>query len=304
MMDGHADTPRPVLPVWATVREAYAIWFANMGFWLKLSIIPLLVVIGMGVLLWLVTPDTTTNLTQALIFPPLFILLLGVCMYLSEIPLATAWHRFILTRYDRESHRYIVGGREKRYLLKAAIIGITIFLVSSILGFIVGFFLMPFVMSGRYGLSVVEYSLVLSLVSMVFSFGSYVLIGYFFGCLFLMFPAAAIGRNYSVTESWNAIKGNEWRFVGVYALVLLPIFILISLVEPVLVSLINERVLENRSFIGSGATSAGAAGGELLGYFVTLLFAPVIVGTLSIIYRELVQKREAAEVEECGGASS
>lgn len=40
--------------------------------------------------------------------------------------------------------------------------------------------------------------------------------------------------------------------------------------------------------------AGGAAGGEMVSYIVTLLFAPVIVGALSITYREMVEMPEAA----------
>lgn len=271
---------RPQLRVWATVGEAYAVWFANLGLWLKLSIIPVLVVIGMGFLVTAMLPDATN---PSMLLPIVLVMLFAVTIYLSEIPLATAWHRFILTHDDAPSHRYLVGRREWRYLLKALFIAIIVLLLSILLGLLLSLLLIPFVMAITGNGPSAEGLWVVSLVSAVLSLGMYAVLGYLIGHLFLMLPAAAIGRPFSGTEASDALAQNKWRFVGLYIVVLAPLIVLTFGIDAAL---------------GVGA-GGGVAGGELVNYIVTLLFAPVIVGALSITYRDLVQKPEAA-----GDASS
>lgn len=271
-------TERPTLRVWATVGEAYAIWFANLGLWLKLSIVPVLVVIGMGLLVRAVLPDAVHSTSPSIILPIVLVMLFAVAIYLSEIPLATAWHRFILTRDDVQSHRYIVGRREWRYLLKALIIALIVVLLSILLGLLLSLLLLPFVMAIAGGKASAEGLWITSIASAVLSLGMYALLGYLIGHLFLMLPAAAIGRNFSGSEASAALAENKWRFVGIYIVVLAPLIILTFGIDAAL-----------------GAGAGGAAGGEMVNYIVTLLFAPVIVGALSITYRDLVQKPEAAD---------
>lgn len=270
--------PRPVLPVWATVAEAYSIWFANLGLWLKLSIIPVLVVIGMGFVVTSILPDDPATLNQSMVLPIVMVMLFAVTIYLSEIPLATAWHRFILTHEDTGSHRYIVGRREWRYLLKALFIAIIVLLLSILMGLLLSLLLIPFVLAITGSGPSAGGLWVVSLVSAVLSLGMYAVVGYLIGHLFLMLPAAAIGRPFSWTEASVALAGNKWRFVGLYIVVLAPLILLTFGIDAVL---------------GVG-TGGGTSATELVNYIVSLLFAPVIVGVLSITYRELVQNSEAA----------
>lgn len=85
------------------------------------------------------------------------------------------------------------------------------------------------------------------------------------------------GRNCTGKEAEAAIGDNRWRLMGVYVLALLPLVVL-------------EYLLG--SLLGGTAMKSGAIA-TVVQYGPTLLFAPVIVGVLSITYRELVQKPEA-----------
>jgi len=267
---------RPKLRVWETVREAYGVWFAHPGLWLRLSVIPVLVIIGMFVLHMLSWADAARSSAPAL--PAVTLLLLVVLMYLSEIPLATAWHRLILVENPGERHRYVVGRPEFRYFLKAIFIFFVMFLVSGLLGTLVGGVMVPLIFGSIGGNSIPDNLLLITVAGWVLSFVIYSVLGYFLGCLFLMLPAAAIGRNFKSGQASAALKGNEWRLVGVYIVTLVPITILAAVVDGLF-------------FL---SLDVPGTGGGFFSFFGPLIFAPLIVGVLSITYRELVQKPEAA----------
>lgn len=266
------EVPTRKLPVWATVREAYAIWFANLGLWLKLSIVPVVILIVLKAIAPSVLPDANNIDSGSLGVSDAFFVVFAVIIYLSEIPLATAWHRFILTHEDRASHRYLIGGREWRYFLKALLITIIVLLVSFVLGIVVGVVMIPFMMGGAATLNVPLIILVTGLAMI----GFYALLGYFLGHLFLMLPGAAVGRRISTRDTRAAVRGNEWRLVGIYIVALLPIWI---------VGTILTWPVNGNAILGAD---------DLLGQVPALFFAPVIVGVVSISYRELMQKPETA----------
>ena len=202
-------------------------------------------------------------------------MLFAVIVYLSEIPLATAWHRFILTHGDTTSHRYLVGRREWRYLLKALLITLVILLVSLVIGLLMGAVLIPVILAGTEGGAVANLPW-LGAATGFFTLLVYAALGYFLGHLFLMLPGAAIGRQISMKDTRAAVRGNEWRLIGVYIVALLPIWIVGTILTwPV---------------DGTPVLSAN----DMLGHVPALFFAPVIVGVVSVSYRELVQKPEAA----------
>lgn len=262
---------RPVLAVRAIVDEAYTIWFANLNLWAKLSIIPALVVIGMGALSWFLGPELAT--TEAVTWQQaVMVLLLSVPIFLSEIPLVTAWHRVILMKGDVVSDRYIVGKREWRYLLKTLFV--TLLFVP--VGIVVAVAITTLVAVFLGDLKVTQWGGLL--LGSLYSVGLGSVIVYFVGFLFLMLPAAAIGRRFSAREALATIKGNRWRLVGIYLTALLPVIVLTYLIEAVIPT--------------AGTTSAWAK--EMASYIVMLFFVPVFVGALSITYRELIQKPEAA----------
>ena len=266
------EIPAIKLPVWATAREAYAIWFANLGLWLKLSIVPVVILIALKAVAPSVLPDAKNIDAGSVGISAAFFFVFAVIIYLSEIPLATAWHRFILTREDRASHRYLIGGREWRYFLKALLIAIIVLLVSLVLGIVMAVVMIPLMMGGAAATNVVLVTVLTSLATI----GFYALLGYFLGHLFLMLPGAAVGRNISTGETRAAVRGNEWRLVGVYLVAMLPIWI---------VGTILTWPVNGNAVLGAD---------DLLGQVPALIFAPVIVGVVSICYRDLVPPRQSA----------
>lgn len=261
---------RPQLRVWATVREAYAIWFANYGLWLKLAIVPVVCLVGLSVLGQTVLEIGPESLAadDSPHAPERFFL--SVLIYLSQVPLVTAWHRTILEPRAAAGHGYRIGNREGRYLLNLFVIALAIgaiFMVASILAGL----LLPAIVgsvSGYFGVAV----------SLLLSVALYLGLGYLLVGGFLVLPAAAIGREIRLGPAMLATNGNEWRLLGIYAVALLPVWGLAVILE-----------------LFAAAAATGSLLVENVLYFgPELLFAPAIVGVLSITYRELVQKPEAA----------
>lgn len=226
----------------------------------------------------LIGPDGE-SMTFPLISTGVAVILFQLIIYLSQIPLATAWHRLILTDDDDRTQGYRIGGPEGRDLLKILIIGMIVLVVSLMIGLMLSFLVIPALMSLTTGGRGVPDPVLMLLVGAVISIGIFTILGYFLGYLLLMLPAAAIGRNYTGSEAAAAMGDNRWRLMGVYVLALLPLVVLEYLLEWLLAG----------PAMKSGAIAA------VVQYGPTLLFAPVIIGVLSITYRELVQKPEASE---------
>lgn len=261
------------------MREAYAVWYANLGLWLKLLAVPVALIVGFSILgrQLLLTPGG--EIAPAPSAGPVgTIMFFAAVIYLSQIPLATAWHRLILTADDGTSHRYRIGGPEGRYLLKMLVIALIVIVISLMIGLMLSFLIVPALMSVTTGARGVPNPFLFWLVGTVVAVGIYGLLGYFLGYLLLMLPAAAIGRNMAGSEAAASIGNNQWRLMGVYIVTLLPLVVL----EYLLGWLLGGLALK------SGLVLA------IVQYGPTLLFAPVVIGVLSIIYRELVQEPDAA----------
>ncbi len=282
-MEATPKQPAPPLQIWVIAGEAYRVWLQNIGPWLKLLAVPV-AVIAAGTILSL---QIMNSMMQGPVQAPsalsvVAVFVFNVLIYLSQIPLATAWHWLILKTDDPGSHRYMIVGRpEGRYLLKILFVALVVIAVSLLIGLLLSVLVLSALMEVSVG--GMPNLLLLGLVSTAISLGVYEVLGFFLGYLLLMLPAAAIGRNYAGSEASAAIKGNEWRLLGVYVVAMLP--------------LIMQKKFLLYWFIGGLALKSGILV-AIVQYGPTLLFAPVVIGVLSITYRELVQKQKPEAVGE------
>lgn len=92
----------------------------------------------------------------------------------------------------------------------------------------------------------------------------------------LLLPAASIGRDMSIGEASQKMQGNSWRLIFIYLLAFAPPFLLEFLLGAIL----------------SGLGMNSAVNNLRVSWLPWLLFTPIIVGVLSIAYRELVQTAE------------
>lgn len=235
---------------------------------MRLSVVPLIAAVGASFL------DTPGGAGPA---EPEFELSWFVpwLIYLIQIPQATAWHRLILEPGRTDGHRYMFGWNERLYFLKLVVLF---------------FFLV--------GLTLVFGLLAASLTTMIPSwpifqiFGftlvvlgaAYLVVGYFFCPLLLMLPAASIGKKLSSGEAYMIVRKsrNNARLAIAYLLVSLPVMF---------VNWVATRIAEQLN-------TANDFWANLLLNTADVLYVPALVGVISITYRELVQKPEAATMGE------
>jgi hypothetical protein len=104
-------------------------------------------------------------------------------------------------------------------------------------------------------------------------------------------------------RSWSLTRGSFWRVLGLFLLVLLLIFVLSVVVSLVLQS-INTAVL-----FGSGAVWAGdmsifpimQAINTLFGYLMNVLFYPVYGIFSTLLYYDLLVRKEGSDLEQMMG---
>jgi hypothetical protein len=265
------------LRVWATVGEAFGIWIVNWGLWLKLSIVPCVILIGLFAVAPSFQPDPgSAGAEERELTDLTFLMTSLVVLFLAEVPLVTAWHRVVLTREDTKSLRYLTGRREWRYLVDASMISFYFLLCLVIVGVVFGSVLFIAFGEGLDGASSLSHPIELAINSVGILVIFAILIR-LMGHLCLKLPAAAIGASVSARAARSALKTNEWRLAGVVVLSLIPILLL---------DFVLQALLEDQDWVFGLEV--------LLTYIPALVFMPVLVGVLWITYRELVQTPEAA----------
>lgn len=252
--------------------EAYAIWRTNLGLWFRLSILPVLVLIGGAALIWFFVPLEAPTASNSSSMSYKISLGFTFAVLLAELPLVTAWHRLILLQGDQDSHRYTFGQREWRYLLNAAIVGAGMVLVAA--GLLIGSLLL---FGGvTFG---VRSEWMLTFLAIVFNLALWSVVIYCFAGWLFRLPAAAIGHRHANVSPSRAVRGNRWRLLRSYFAALWPLGVIGFLIEAGLSDTDGVPVFVQ----------------ETLHRLIFLIFAPIVVGVLSITYRELVLKPEAAE---------
>lgn len=267
------------LRVWATAGEACRVWASNAGLWIKLSIVPVALLIVLWVIAASVLPNTAETAPDE--FPRLQFALLFLCitvMFLAEIPRMTAWHRFILTPEDVASHRYLIGSREWRYLLSTLLLTVILYFVLVIVTIASSLFVIPALLPAigvdPGNMSAFEVSITVA------NLGFCGLVVFVFADLLLRLSAAAIGRKLTRREAKTAIASNRGRLTGGLAIGVIPILL--------------AGYPMFRLFGAEGDVMFVA--GDLAIYIPTLVFGPVLVGILSIAYRDLVQAPDATVI--------
>lgn len=267
--EGNPNTPRPVLPIWATVREAYTIWYADLGTWLKLLMLPTGIVVCSILLLSGKNIGLSAGVRETLS-------IFGV--YLLLVPMITSWHRLILVKESSFRDLDAIGYREMRYIgvaLAISVAGAIYFFV--VVGTIFELGKSHSLGGSEPGAMNISYFFDATMALAVLIYF------YSLAALSLYFPAAAIGRKLSFREVLAKTAGNRWRLIVAYTLVMTPLALIGFVFQSI------PQMLVKLMDVGSVLLVA-----NLIDYLVTVIQLPPLIAVASIAYRELVQKPEAA----------
>ncbi|PKQ06026.1 MAG: hypothetical protein CVT72_07805 [Alphaproteobacteria bacterium HGW-Alphaproteobacteria-11] len=237
------------LDILGMVREAYGGAWTHMGEMLRLIWLPGLLYLATAVISMFVDP--AENLLTSL-------LLNIVALFLWPI-IAVTWHRFVLIG-DAPSGSFHLhfGRREARFLM---------------VSFFLFLLLLPGLLLAMAGATIAQEQPQSTTGSLLGFIGMLLILVsvYFFVRLSLLLPAAAVDDPVDARLVLERTRGNFWRMVAVFALIVLPIALCVILLASLMQAMPALAIL-------------GAAAFAL----VSIFFAIVNVAVLSVVYRELV----------------
>jgi len=237
------------LDIIRTVREAYGGAWAHIGEMLRLIWLPGLLYMGTSIVATYIDPREQLLLS---------LLLNVVALFLWPI-IAVTWHRFILIG-DAPAGRFHLhfGRREARFLM----ISIFLFLL-----------LLPGMLMAIAGTALAEEQPQSTTGSLLGFVGMMLILValYFFVRLSLLLPAAAVDDRIDAGLVLERTRGNFWRMVAVFALVVLPIVVCLILLGALAQSIPALSILVAAAFA-----------------LISIFFAVVNVAVLSVVYRELI----------------
>lgn len=179
-IEASPEQPAPPLQIRAILSEAYVVCFQYVGLWLKVTAVPVAVIAALTILsLQLVNGLGMATAKAPSVTSVIAIFLFTALIYLSPIPLATAWHRLILKSGDTGSHRYMIGGPEGRYFLKILIIALIVIAVSLVVGLLLSGLVLPLLMGIITGERALPNLMLLGLIGTVIFLSLYAVLGYF-----------------------------------------------------------------------------------------------------------------------------
>ncbi len=255
-----------LLPVFGTVREAYAfVWRERQQFW-QLTLPPLVILAILSALVqWgTVTSGVTldgvksftvqrTGWVGALSF---VLLVLNIWVWLAY---SVAWHRsYLLPGWGCSPlDAYRLHGRQVRFLWTA----IKIFIL-----------MIP-------GLLVFPLFAAFAVVGIALLLFGILIYGYVYGRLLIWLPAVAVDDRLTFGEAWAVSKGNGFRLLGVVLGVFLPL-ILLSLPALIMLGPLG---------VAAGATKSLTLGlvGSLIIEFFSFIGLAASISALSIAYGAL-----------------
>ena len=237
------------LDILGTVREAYGGAWTHMGEMLRLIWLPGLLYLATAVVSMFVDP--AENLLTSL-------LLNVVALFLWPI-IAVTWHRFVLIG-DAPSGSFHLhfGRREARFLM---------------VSFFLFLLLLPGLLLAMAGTAVAQEQPQSTAGSLLGFIGMLLILVavYFFVRLSLLLPAAAVDDPVDARLVLERTRGNFWRMVAVFALIVLPIALCVILLASLM------QAMPALAILGAAAFAV-----------ISIFFAIVNVAVLSVVYRELV----------------
>ncbi len=270
---------------YAIFRHAVIMVFANFGNALRVSLVPLLVMIGAGLVVFLATGlnledlarlqetldtadlDAEATGSDTPVAPGMIGMAVGAILVLIVLYaaiaawIAVAWHRFILLEEYPGPVPSLHGGPVLAYIGKSILIGLVVLVVFIPAAIVLGVVLLP-VAAGSPVLGGLLIGLLIG-----------TLVAYVGLRISLILPAASIGESMGIGASWRATgRLSGPVFVAVICLTLLNIVLALPI----------ELIL--------GGTAAGLLAQQVVNW-ITLMIG---LSALTTLYGHLVQGRDLA----------
>ena len=211
------------VPVWRTALESYGFVFANLGRFLALGWLLLVIAAAPQIIGALAMGESSVWETETLGDSPahdLATVLKSLVSFAIDLVFAVRWHRFFLLNERKSVFSDILAARNWRfmnYILLLVLVPLLPMLIVLIIG----------LAAALSGARLPPDGMEAGLPATIFLFAFYATYPLFFVFLrfSLVLPAAAVDRPIDLGESWRRLGGNTWRYIGAIILVVIPAII-------------------------------------------------------------------------------
>ncbi|MTI09527.1 hypothetical protein [Curvivirga aplysinae] len=280
------------LPVWGTVKESFSFCFGNISTLVKLSLIPIALyvalILGKFYLYDAVLIDALMGNQEGLaelefsVLPYIF----QFVSVLVVLPVITAWHRNYLVSYETgEPTKIQFGSNEIRYLMYLILVFMLV-IISIVAPISAGIWLITSETGPFFGFVSICLGTVLAI--------------FISSRLTMVFPAAAIGAQAGLKDSWRATKGSVLRIIATQLLLGLIVIAVLLVVIGLVGAVITPMLMTGNMAAESLKTITLFSG--LIYIPAEVLVTAIGVSCLSIIYKFLSTRDDRVEAESVVGS--
>lgn len=231
-----------------TFGEAYTLTFTNLGLFARVAAVPFLLILAMNLAVLIFAPAKPSGWIG---------IAQNILTIIIEVPLLTSWHRFSLLARGQAlpTMGFLFSFREIRFF------GYLLLMSMS--------FMVPLIVVGAAGQKAGP-----AIAFLFFLLAIAVL--WMWGRLGLVFPAAAVGDQVRLADSWRLTQGNGWRMFWLLILISLP-FAGATIALAMMFGTIAFAAKDTSIFALMSIPMV----------FLAILSAGIYASTLSVVYREL-----------------
>jgi len=252
------------LPIWRTIRRAWAIVFRRLGPFVAIATLPMILTFGVQYAGNEIVVAWELNHRWRIVFEEPF-------KWIGWTVFSVAWHRYALLgqRDSKWPFQFRFGRREIRFMVYGAIVAIPLLLASLVR--------VPLLYYGAEARNLpVEY-LVLA--------GLLIVVGIFVGIRFsFVFPSVSVERRTGLTKSWRETEGNGWRIFLVTFIASMPLAVLDRLARE-LVIMMQPIVARSGQSAWENPLGHWMIGLSIAQLIFAFLFAAVLISALCIAFR-------------------
>ena len=269
------------LPLWQTIRFAYATYVQHFGHGLRIAalwlpLVAILAAIGGFMQAVLLAELTATARPQVVALQPIHLLMLGYALNLlltvAAVSSAVAWHRLLLLQEKPSASSGLNIGM--RYFWRYVGTGVLIALIAAIPPVVV---LVPMALLDLLPAAGSAPPVEIAVIALAYLVSIVLILR-----LSLLLPARATGNStLSLKDAWQRTRGNVWRLLLGIVACTLPPFLLVKII------FIALTIVP----VGSGLYLMQWAAASAIALCCWLLLWPIWVGFLSHAYRQLAPAR-------------